>query len=259
MNSDDDNEHEEPESCLIIVKEFRLNASPHTLFMLQRLTRELNRQEVATWKKVIRVISHELNNSVAPITSLVHSGLILAERGDKQRLLTALRSVSERAHHLADFIGHYARFARLPEPQKTLQHWNKLLKPLQQSHPFTIVQPLTDQVGWFDPTLMEQVLINLIKNAIEAGSSVEQIQIRCIDLDSAQILEVSDQGSGMSEQDLKQALAPFYSTKKSGSGIGLALCREIIEAHDGDITLVNRQPSGLRVRLKLPLPKKPLI
>lgn len=247
-------EHAEPESCLIIVKDFRLNASPHTLFMLQRLTRELNRQEVATWKKVIRIISHELNNSVAPISSLVHSGIILAERGDKDRLMSALHSVSERAHHLADFIGQYARFARLPDPQKMSQSWRGFLEPLQQTHPFTIVEPLTDNPGWFDATLMEQVLINLVKNAVEAGSPIEQITIRCIDIEHAQILEVCDTGSGMSSQELKQALAPFYSTKKSGSGIGLALCREIIEAHGGEITLINRQQLGLRVRLKLPLP-----
>ncbi len=245
--------HPELESCLIIIKEFRLNTSPHTLFMLQRLTRELNRQEVATWKKVIRIISHELNNSVAPITSLIHSGKILAERGDKQRLMDALHSVSERAHHLSDFIGQYAHFARLPEPQKKVQPWKTFLEPLQKSYPFSIVKPLTDKPGWFDPTLMEQVLINLIKNAVEAGSPVEQITIRCIDIEQAQILEVSDAGSGMSDQELKQALAPFYSTKKTGSGIGLALCREIIEAHDGEITLINRHNQGLRVRLKIPL------
>lgn len=248
-------EQAELESCLIMIKEFRLNASPHTLFMLQRLTRELNRQEVATWKKIIRIISHELNNSVAPITSLVHSGRILAERGDKGRLINALDSVSERAHHLADFIAQYARFARLPDPQKSRQPWEDFLKPLQQSYPFNMIEPLTGQPGWFDPTLMEQVFINLIKNALEAGSQVEKISIRCIELENAQVLEISDTGSGMSEQELKQALAPFYSTKKSGSGIGLALCREIIEAHGGEITLINRQQQGLRVRLKIPLPQ----
>ncbi len=247
--------HSDTESCLIIIKEFRLNASPHTLYMLQRLTRELNRQEVATWKKVIRIISHELNNSVAPISSLVHSGRILAERGDKERLVNVLHSVSERAQHLADFIGQYARFARLPEPEKTVQSWKDFLQPLQQSYPFSIAEPFTGQAGWFDATLMEQVLINLIKNAVEAGSRIEQITIRCIDMEDAQILEISDAGSGMSDQELKQALAPFYSTKKSGSGIGLALCREIIEAHGGEITLINRQEQGLRVRLKIPLQK----
>ena len=244
--------HAEPESCLIIIKEFRLNTSLHTLYMMQRLTHELNRQEVATWKKIIRIISHELNNSVAPITSLVHSGRILAERGDKDRLIKALDSVSVRAHHLSDFIGQYARFARLPDPQKTLQPWKPFLQALQQSYPFQVVEPLTDEPGWFDATLMEQVFINLIKNAVEAGSKVEEISIRCIEIEYAQIMEINDLGSGMSGQDLKQALAPFYSTKKSGSGIGLALCREIIEAHDGEITLINRQ-KGLRVRLKLPV------
>jgi len=185
---------------------------------------------------------------------LLHSGKILAQRGDKDRLINVLDSVSERAHHLADFIGQYAHFARLPEPEKTQQSWEGFLKPLQQSYPFTITYPLSDQPGWFDATLLEQVLINLIKNAIEAGSPIEQISIRCIDIERAQIIDINDTGSGMSEQELKRALAPFYSTKQSGSGIGLALCREIIEAHDGEITLINRQQQGLRVRLKLPLP-----
>lgn len=243
----------ETESCLAVVRQFVLNAQPHDLFLLQRLTRELNRQEVATWKKVIRIISHELNNSVAPITSLVHSGRILAERGDRDRLLDALDRVSERAHHLSDFIGQYARFARLPEPVPSDHHWSRFLEPLAEMHGITVIEPLPETTAWFDATLLEQALINLIKNAREAGSPADQISIRCQRLEHRDLIELSDRGTGIAEKELKQVLAPFYSTKKSGSGIGLALCREIIEAHGGEILLHNRQQGGLCVQMTLPL------
>src|SRR5690606_34118013 len=96
---------------------FRLNGRPHELVLLRQMTSELRRQEVQTWKKVIRVISHELNNSLAPIASLAHSGLELLRRGQHQRLPAALETIEERARHLEGFIRDYARFAKLPAPR----------------------------------------------------------------------------------------------------------------------------------------------
>ena len=105
----------EEETFHLSVRGFKLQGRAHRLVLIRRLTRELSRQEVATWKKVIRVISHELNNSLAPI-SLAHSGRVLAGKGDAARLATVFDTIEDRARHLHGFIRGYAEFARLPQP-----------------------------------------------------------------------------------------------------------------------------------------------
>ncbi|MEO7064533.1 MAG: HAMP domain-containing protein, partial [Dokdonella sp.] len=107
----------EEETFHLSQRTFKLQGRPHRLYQLKRLTRELARQEVATWKKVIRVISHELNNSLAPIRSLSHSGRELAKLGDSRRLGVVFDTIEERTHHLERFIQGYARFAKLPSPR----------------------------------------------------------------------------------------------------------------------------------------------
>src|SRR5690606_24795237 len=120
---------------------FQLNGRPHDLLLIRLLTAELRRQEVQTWKKVIRVISHELNNSLAPIASLAHSGAELVRRGRTDRLEDILGTVEERARHLEGFIRGYARFAKLPQPQLQTIVWAPFLGGLQQQIPFRMVPP----------------------------------------------------------------------------------------------------------------------
>ncbi|HEY0659789.1 MAG TPA: ATP-binding protein, partial [Lysobacter sp.] len=108
-------------------RQFRLNGRRHELILLRQLTAELRRQEVHTWKKVIRVISHELNNSLAPIASLAHSGAELLRRGQHERLPTALATIEERARHLEGFIRGYARFAKLPAPRCEPLEWARFI------------------------------------------------------------------------------------------------------------------------------------
>ncbi|MHB8679216.1 MAG: ATP-binding protein, partial [Rudaea sp.] len=110
---------------------------------------------------------------------------------------------------------------------------------------------LPHQPGWFDAAQVEQVLINLLKNAHEAGSAPEAVQVGIV-VSADQRIVVSDRGAGMGDAVLAQALLPFYSTKRSGTGLGLALAREIAEAHGGRIALENRAGGGLRVTLILP-------
>ncbi|MEM9301860.1 MAG: ATP-binding protein [Pseudomonadota bacterium] len=237
---------------LLTQKDFRLNARPHRLILLQQLTRELSRQEVATWKKVIRVISHELNNSVAPISSLAHTGKKFAASGDQERLERALDTITDRAKHLAGFIDRYARFARIAEPALERIPWDVFMRGLDGAPDFRVDGDLPSRPGRFDQTLLEQVMINLLKNAHEAGSDPGEVTISCRDSGDGFLVEVCDRGPGMSAGTLGQALVPFYSTKQRGSGIGLSLCREIVEAHDGRLSLSNRDGGGLRVRLFLP-------
>lgn len=232
---------------------FRLQGKPHRLQLYRRMTRELSRQEVHTWKRVIRVISHELNNSLAPISSLSHSGAELARRGDLERLPGVFASIGDRAKHLHSFISGYASFAKLPAPQSRAIAWESFLDALALHASFRLAAPLPKQQGWFDPTQVEQVLINLIKNAHEAGGDPDEVTLAVHHVGRDMLIEVADRGPGMSETVLAQALLPFYSTKRSGTGLGLALAREISEAHGGRIALSNRDGGGLRVTLVLPV------
>ncbi|MBS0557174.1 MAG: ATP-binding protein [Proteobacteria bacterium] len=232
-------------------RDFRLQGRPHHLYLVQRMTRELSRQEVAAWKRVIRVISHELNNSLAPISSLAHSGAELARRGDGERLPQVFAGIGERARHLHDFIAGYADFARLPAPRCAAVDWAPFVEGLRQHAEFVLDGQLPNVPAWFDAGQIEQVLINLLKNAHESGSAAPAIRMR-VAVAADQCIEVVDRGPGMGEAVLAQALLPFYSTKRSGTGLGLALAREITEAHGGRITLANREGGGLRVALRLP-------
>ncbi|MDQ6646418.1 MAG: ATP-binding protein [Pseudomonadota bacterium] len=231
---------------------FRLQGRPHRLQLFRRMTRELSRQEVATWKRVIRVISHELNNSLAPISSLAHSGAELARRGDTERLPGVFATIGERSRHLHDFIAGYASFAKLPTPQSVAVAWAPFISGLAQHCQFRLATPLPVQPGRFDAVQIEQVLINLLKNAHEAGGDSAEVTLSLLETAGELRIEVSDRGPGMSEAVLAQALLPFYSTKRSGTGLGLALAREITEAHGGRVLLANRDGGGLRVSLRLP-------
>ncbi|HSX58897.1 MAG TPA: ATP-binding protein [Tahibacter sp.] len=233
-------------------RSFKLQGRLHRLYLIKRMTRELSRQEVATWKKVIRVISHELNNSLAPITSLAHSGRVLSGKGDVQRLGAVFDTIEDRARHLHGFIHGYAEFAKLPQPRMDEVSWRGLLDAIARQFPGIEVAPAPEQPGWFDRAQIEQVLINLVKNAHEAGGAVEAIEVAVTQRGGETRIEVADRGTGMSEAVLANALLPFYSTKRSGSGLGLALAREIAEAHGGRIVLANREGGGLSVTLVLP-------
>jgi signal transduction histidine kinase len=231
---------------------FRLQGRPHRLQSFRRMTRELSRQEVATWKRVIRVISHELNNSLAPISSLSHSGAELARRGDVARLPGVFSTIGERAQHLHDFIAGYARFAKLPAPQLAAVDWGQFVNALVLQCSFRQLGPLPVHPGQFDAVQIEQVIINLVKNAHEAGGPAEDVTLAIVEHGREWHIEVCDRGTGMTDTVLKQALLPFYSTKRSGTGLGLALAREISEAHGGRVLLANREGGGLRVSLCLP-------
>ena len=233
---------------------FVLNNQINYLYLYKQFTKEFNRQEVDTWKKVIRVISHELNNSLAPIKSLCHSGQVLAKKLDNsEKLEEILGVVSNRAEHLHQFIDQYADFARIPKPNIASTKWQGFIESIKAMCEFSLVGELPDQAANFDSIQIEQVIINLIKNAHESGSLPEDVTLEIQQDQGHCWIRIEDSGSGLKNEQIEKALLPFYSTKRYGTGLGLPLCREIVEGHGGQIRLLNKEQGGVAAVIKLPL------
>lgn len=243
---------QEAQTWHLATGEFLLNNQRHHLYIFKQLTRELSRQEVAVWKKVIRIISHELNNSLGPMSSMLHSAQLLANKVDEPRLSRVFATIDERIAHLTAFVQGYGKFAKLPQPQRSPIEWPTLLTSLQTQWQFHYQVTPSQYTTHADQTQVEQLLINLLKNAHESGADPQHINVNISHDQHATLIAVSDNGKGMSEQVMANALIPFYSTKTSGSGLGLALCREIAEAHRGHISLHNHKQGGLSVHVVLP-------
>ena len=237
-------------------RSFELNARRHVLLMVQRLTPELRRQEVALWKKVIRIIGHELSNSLAPIRSLVHSARIIRSGGgDDARLDGILDTIDDSAARVHRFVDGYARFARLPAPRREPVDLGAFLEQLRRIEPFTLATPPPTRPASLDAAQMQQALLNLLRNAREAGSAAVDISVAVQELPGGELaVRVADRGAGMDEATMAKALLPFYSSKKDGSGLGLALAREIVEAHGGTLHLAARAGGGLEVTCRIPPP-----
>lgn len=233
---------------------FELHGITHTLLMVKHMTRELRRQEIDIWKKLVRVVSHELNNSLAPIKSLVHSARIMTQADANPKLDRVFSTIDERASHLQGFVEGYARFARLPSPRKQQVDLAEFFTHVGTLAPFARVQVVAAHTfGYFDRSQLEQVVINLLKNAREAGAADDGVELTLRgDPDGGVSFVVADRGTGMSPEVLESAMLPFFSTKDGGSGLGLAICREILEGHGGTIHLENRDGGGLLVTCSLP-------
>jgi len=243
-----------PETYHLARRYFQLSMQPHILFILKPLTRAILRKEADTWKRTIRVISHEINNSLAPISSLIHSGRLMLQKPEMvPRLAAALDTIEERSTHLRGFIEGYAKFARLPLPSKQESRWDVLVDGLRPLYSFQVEGRLPERPGLFDAAQMQQVLINLLKNAVEAGGPPEGITLTIAEVPAGAFeVRVEDRGKGMRDDVMKNALLPFFSTKPSGSGLGLPLCREIVEAHGGTLSIRPRAGGGISVICLIP-------
>jgi signal transduction histidine kinase len=223
-----------------------------TIVTMHRLTDELLREELLAYKKLVRVLGHELNNTLAPVASLAGSAQKLVADAEYDELPAILRTVGERVEHLRTFLQQYARVARLPKPRCRDVPLAPVLTRLSRLFP-GVETIAGEDVAYCDEGQIEQLLVNLVKNALEAESDVANVTIRVTPLDAAGVrLVVEDRGRGMSEEVLASALVPFFTTKQGGSGLGLAICREIVEAHRGRIRLRNRRGGGAEVSVRLP-------
>ena len=240
---------------------FRLGGLPHDLLVLSDVSRPLREQERQAWQRLIRVIGHELGNSLGPIKSIAGSLETLIQRNPppedwREDMQRGLQVIASRTESLSRFTGASARLARLPAPKLA----PVVLKPLVQrvasfdTRVPVVMKPGPDITIEADADQLEQLLINLLRNAadacLEVGGGSAAIGWRR--LKGGLEIFVEDEGPGLS--NTSNLFVPFFTTKPGGSGIGLVLCRQIAEGHGGSLTLDNRKDArGSRARLTLPV------
>ncbi|MCX6608377.1 MAG: ATP-binding protein [Acidobacteria bacterium] len=238
---------------------FREGGLPHRLLVLTDLTRPLREEELQAWQRLVRVLGHELNNSLAPIKSIAGSLETIAKRDPlpedwREDMQSGLSVIAARSESLARFMGAYAKFARLPRPALAPVRLLELVPRIVRME----VRMSVEIVGGPDITVqadadqLEQLLINLVKNGVEAARETGGgVRIRW-ELAPWQVeLRVEDEGPGLAATT--NLFVPFFTTKPSGSGIGLVLCRQIAEGHGGSLTLENREGPGCVALLRLPV------
>jgi two-component system nitrogen regulation sensor histidine kinase NtrY len=240
---------------------FRERGMPHQLLVIGDLSRPLREEELKAWQRIVRVIGHELNNSLAPIKSIAGSLLSLLGREPlpedwRDDVRSGLDVVSSRAESLSRFMEAYARLARLPPPRLKPVEVGRVVRRvagLEQRVRVAVV-PGPPQTVRADADQLEQLLINLVRNAADAslvtGGGV-RLGWRGTGNGHVEIW-VEDEGLGLA--NTSNLFVPFFTTKPGGSGIGLVLSRQIAEAHGGALTLENRRGArGCEARLRLPL------
>lgn len=240
---------------------FRQSGLPRRLLVLEDLSRTLRDEERQAWQRVIRVLGHELNNSLAPIKSIAGSLLALLERDQRPSdweddARRGLGVIQNRSDSLNRFMEGYTRLAQLPPPsprQVDVAGWIRRAISLETRVDVEVV-PGPNLEIWADEDQLDQLLINLLRNAADAALDTGgSVRVSWTIFAEALNVWIDDDGPGISNSD--NLFVPFFTTKPKGSGIGLALCRQIAEAHHGSLSLENRKGAhGCRALLRLPLP-----
>jgi two-component system nitrogen regulation sensor histidine kinase NtrY len=239
---------------------FRQDGRPHTLLVLADLSKTLREEELKAWQRLVRVLSHEINNSLAPIKSLAGSLQAVIDRqppppdaaNDLRRGLTV---IAGRADALVRFMSSYARLARLPTPERKpveVAAWVRRVAALETRLPVRIAAGPEIAIR-ADGDQLDQLLINLVRNAVDASLETRGgVTLGWERRNGVLEVRVEDEGPGI--ESGANLFVPFFTTKPEGSGIGLVLSRQIAEAHGGTITLENRPgASGCVALVRLPL------
>lgn len=212
-------------------------------------------EEIARLRQLIRVIGHELSNSLGPMASLMASARLMLETQPARspRLDDIVETVEERAVHLQSFIDDCLLLTRLPEPRPVPVDWSRVIARLRLLCPELTVESPPRRPGFFDAVLIEQVLINLLKNAREAGGASSEVKLRfeAAPGGGARVV-VLDRGAGMSDVQIAALSRRGFTTKPAGSGIGLTVCRAIVERHQSRLTIERRPEGGTKVSFCLP-------
>ena len=239
-----------------------VSGSKRIIVAMKNIQSAMERTEVDSWHKLVRVLTHEIMNSITPIISLSETLCEMTNTNDSAEMLTqGLDVIHRRSQGLLNFVENYRKLTRVAMPDKTLIEVKGFFADLKKLYPQPFVTFDTgnneDISIYADRGQMEQVMINLLKNAMEATASTAMPQIRCAckkdNADNAgkTIITVEDNGQGILPDVLERIFVPFFTTKKNGSGIGLSLCKQIIMNHGGEISIESEDGKGTSVTIRI--------
>lgn len=251
----------------IVEQTYRQQGRPARIVFVADVQQVLAAEEIRVWQRLIRVISHEVNNSLAPITSLCQTLDGILDRSPDtegtEMLRDGLSLIGDRARGLKSFISVYARIARLPEPRKAIFPVQRLVEKIAGIFVAdgVVIEGEVPQIELLgDQVHLEQVLINLVRNAVQSRQAAEPhgdspVVMRVFARYGQCEFEIVDNGTGIANPE--NLFVPFYTTRPEGAGIGLVLCRSIVAQHGGKVSLTNRTDArGAIARVSLPLPHR---
>ncbi|HKL38164.1 MAG TPA: ATP-binding protein, partial [Bacteroidales bacterium] len=272
----------------IRISDIKLENKPVRICSFQDITREMNQSEVEAWQKLIRVLRHEIMNSISPIR-IMSGNLLKRVSGDEEKLLSrdaqsrevvsdlkeGLQTIRKRSSGLSDFVETYRHLTNTPEPRFTEIRVEELFRNVTRlfdkdllekniSITRSVVPAHLTLAG--DEQMLEQVLINLLKNAMEAienkagtianhtrqpGTYQGIIELKAYQENNQTVLSIHDNGQGIPDDQIEDIFVPFYTTRERGSGIGLSLSRQLIQVHNGTMQIKSQEGEGAEVRVRL--------
>ncbi len=258
------NIYNRPHQLLVDMVEAKIENEPVYIAAIQDIQSELDEKELKAWQDITKVLTHEISNSITPITSLANScSHILESAPDAEDLVDlteAIATIERRGENLVQFIANYRKLTKVPKLNSKRTSVNELLEHIARlfkdelSKNNILLESIFDEAEIFaviDPVLVEQVLVNLFNNAIAALKATEEPVIRLkLETDKGKIkISVEDNGKGILDEAKQRIFVPFYSTKPNGSGIGLSLSRLIMQLHNGTIAVQSKLEEGSRFTL----------
>jgi nitrogen fixation/metabolism regulation signal transduction histidine kinase len=247
-----------PAELRVSVSEIRLDGGVERLYSIENLSGELTARESSAWRNLIRVLTHEIMNTLTPVTSLAQTATgMLDDESARDDIREAVQTIARRSEGLMNFVLRYREMLKVPQPDMTTVTVSEALHgivtlmsaELDNVEVQVSVSPKSLEIS-ADTALLDQVLVNVVKNALDAirdGVSPQILLQGRLDFGRT-VISITDNGPGMDDETIDQVFVPFFTTKRDGSGIGLSLCRQIMTAHGGEIA-VESSSDGTTVRL----------